>query len=52
MTSTKNKDSSMKSSSKNNPQSRTNWYLTVFIVVAVVTAATRFYKVSEPDHVW
>lgn len=29
-----------------------NLYFQIFIVVIAVTFATRFYKVTEPDHVW
>jgi hypothetical protein len=55
MTSTKNKESpksSNKSSPKKATQSSDNLYLIVFTIVIVVTFATRFYKVTEPDHVW
>jgi hypothetical protein len=28
------------------------YYFQLLIVVVVATAATRYYKVTEPDHVW
>ncbi|KAG5671930.1 hypothetical protein PVAND_002098 [Polypedilum vanderplanki] len=51
MTSTKNKESSIKNSPKKVVNNETNWYFTVFVLVIAVTFATRFYKVTEPDHV-
>jgi hypothetical protein len=52
MTSTKNKESSIKSSPKKVVDGDSNWYFTVLLVVIAVTFATRFYRVNEPDHVW
>lgn len=28
-----------------------NWWI-LFVIVIVITAWTRYYKVTEPDHVW
>lgn len=52
MTLTENKDSSIKSLVKKDPNERNKQYFIVFTVVIAVTLATRFYKVTEPDHVW
>lgn len=52
MTLTKTKESSIKSSAKNNHIANDKRYLAVFTLVIAVTVATRFYKVTEPDHVW
>jgi len=42
----------MKTSSKSDSQGSNNFYLAIFALVLVATIATRFYKVTEPDHVW
>lgn len=52
MTSTKNKESSIKTPAKKVLSDTNSWYFIVFSVVIVATVATRFYKVLEPDHVW
>jgi hypothetical protein len=52
MTSSKNKESSIKTLVKKDSSETNKWYLTVFAVVIAVTIATRFHKVNEPDHVW
>lgn len=52
MTSAKSKDSSMKTPVKKDSGEHRQWYLLALTLVIVVTIATRFYKVTEPDHVW
>lgn len=52
MTSAKNKESSIKTPFKKDSDDNKNFYFVVFAIVIVATVATRFYKVTEPDHVW
>lgn len=52
MTLAKNKESSIKTPIKKDSSDQRKWYSVVFTLVIVATVATRFYKVTEPDHVW
>lgn len=42
----------MKSAAKKDSSDNNKSYLFVFTLVIIATVATRFYKVTEPDHVW
>jgi len=32
-------------------KSATNWWI-IFILIVIISFATRLYKISEPNHVW
>lgn len=42
----------MKTAAKKESGDHRQWYTLALALVIVVTVATRFYKVTEPDHVW
>lgn len=42
----------MKNSAKKPQIAKNENYSTILFIVVIVTLATRFYKVAEPDHVW